>query len=249
MSDASYARLHPPPCPAASADSMGPPALDGEQALWAQFASATTAEAFCQSWLALQCRLLSGVRRGLVLWVPAPDRPLACVAVWPHATTDVTRLRETGQRAVRARRGLLLPESTDGPTTPPSAASYHVAYPLEIAGRVHSVVVLEVAARPRAQLQTALRQLYWGTAWLEVLFYRRESAQTNERASATRGAPILVFDTIAGTQHPRTAPSAAAIPPPASAAAGRPAPSGKLHIDWHGTCHNDGHTGPPGERT
>src|SRR3990172_9609298 len=33
---------------------------DPDRALWAQFAEAATAEALCQSWLALQCRMIGG---------------------------------------------------------------------------------------------------------------------------------------------------------------------------------------------
>src|SRR2546422_4727783 len=42
-------------------------ASDTARALWSEFAEAASAESFCRSWLALQCRMISGVSGGLLL--------------------------------------------------------------------------------------------------------------------------------------------------------------------------------------
>jgi len=84
-------------------------------------------------------------------------------------------LTATAERALIERRGLLLERQPNGDGG--VRERFDVAYPIEVAGHLHGVVVLDVAARPEAQLQAVLRQLQWGFAWLEVLFRREEAAK------------------------------------------------------------------------
>ncbi len=49
-----------------------------------------------------------------------------------------------------------------------------MAHPVHVTGRLHGVVAFEVQARPERELQVLLRQLQWGSAWIEVLWLRRE---------------------------------------------------------------------------
>ena len=154
-----------------------PPPTDAEGALWAQFAQAGTPEAFSQTWLALQCRMIPGVSGGLVL-LGTPDRgPFSPTAVWPDVRRSMKYLTPTAERALVERRGLLVRQEPDGDAGAPSRDRFDVAYPIEVGGRLHGVVVLDVAPRPEAQLQTVLRQLHWGAGWLEALFRREEAAR------------------------------------------------------------------------
>jgi RND family efflux transporter MFP subunit len=59
-----------------------------------------------------------------------------------------------------------------------------VAYPILVADRLYGVVVLKISSRPQAQLESALQQLSWGAAWLEVFVLRQsgiENAAKSER--------------------------------------------------------------------
>jgi RND family efflux transporter MFP subunit len=152
--------------------------LDRE--LWRQFAEATTPKAFCQGWLPLQCIMLRGVRCAMVLLGPADRGPFTPVAVWPDARINMNHLTGAAERALKERRGLLIEgdSSTTEENTFPQ--SYHVAYPVEVAGELHGVVVLEVEQYPREEVQAVLRQLHWGAAWLEVLIRRTEAAKSGE---------------------------------------------------------------------
>ena len=148
--------------------------------LWRQFVQATTPKAFCQSWLPLQCRMLRGVRCGMVL-LGNPDRgPFTPVAVWPDAKLSMTHLTGAAERALKERRGLLL----EGDAVPPPENGYpeavQVAYPIEVSGKLHGVVVLEVDEHPRHEVQGILRYLHWGAAWLEVMIRRAEAARAEE---------------------------------------------------------------------
>ena len=157
---------------------------DQGHVLWQQFVEATTQQAFCQAWLALQSRLLADVRSGLVL-LGTPDRgPFTPVAVWPNVKHNVKHLTPAAERALTERSGLLIKSD---PSEDPDVSfpdSHHVAYPIEITGKLHGVVVLEVGPRPKHELQSVLRQLHWGAAWLEVMLRRTEalkSSATSER--------------------------------------------------------------------
>jgi RND family efflux transporter MFP subunit len=158
----------------------GPRGAELDRELWRQFAEATTPKAFCQSWLPLQCIMLRGVRCAMVLLGPADRGPFTPVAVWPDARINMNHLTGAAERALKERRGLLI-EGDSSPTEENAfPQSYHVAYPVEVAGRLHGVVVLEVEQYPRDEVQAILRQLHWGAAWLEVLIRRTEAAKSGE---------------------------------------------------------------------
>ena len=153
---------------------------DSERAFWRQFAEATTPKAFCQSWLPLQCRLLKGVRCAMVLLGNPDLGPFTPVAVWPDAKLSMDHLTGAAEQALKERRGLLLEgQSTADPETL-LPETYHVAYPIEVSGKIHGVVVLEVEQHPRHEVQAIMRQLHWGAAWLEVLVRRTDALQSEE---------------------------------------------------------------------
>jgi len=162
-------------------DSQG---SDFDQDLWRQFAEAATPKSFCQSWLSLQCSLLKGVRSALVL-LGDPDRgPFTPAAVWPNPSFDVRHLTGAAERALKERRGLLLKADATPTSENLVIERQHIAYPIEVSGKVHGVVVLEVDQRFGHEIQTIMRQLHWGASWLEVMLRRTEAmkaADTNER--------------------------------------------------------------------
>jgi len=170
-----------------------------ERALWAQFSEATTAEAFCRSWLTLQCRIIEGVTGALVLLGPADRGPFTPAAVWPNPRRSMKPLTPAAERALTERRGLLSRREAGGP----DGDRYDVAYPIEVGGQLHGVVVLEVVPRPEGELQEVLRQLHWGAAWLEVLFRREQ--QAHDAAEKDRLRTVLdLAATAVGEQLRRT---------------------------------------------
>lgn len=160
-------RLEPPASP--------PPVHEaGEDVLWRQFGAATSAEAFCQTWLALQCRRVHGVAGGVVLLVtPEDDLRFIPAAYWPDKQASLQHLAEVAQRAVVERRGLVLRRQPQGE----AAAGYDVAYPIQVKGRLLGVVALDVEPRSEGGLREVMNQLQWGSAWMEVLFHRGQSSR------------------------------------------------------------------------
>ncbi len=172
---------------------------DPEGELWSQLGEAATVGAFCQSWLALQCRMISNVSAALVLLGPPERGPFSPAAVWPDARVNLRYLTATAERAMRERRGLLLRHGPNGAEGAPSRERCDVAYPIEVDKRLHGVVVLDVVPRPEQQLLLVLRRLHWGAAWLEVLF-RREEAGRDANANA-RLQTVLDLAATAVTQE------------------------------------------------
>lgn len=169
---------------------------DGEQAAWQQFAEARTAEAFCQSWLDLQCRIIAGVSGGLVVVGGPGGGPFMQAASWPDGRRNVKHLVAAAERTLVERRGLVLKPPAQGPSSLPYPATYLVVYPIQVDGRVRGVVALEIAARPEPKLQAVLRQLQWGSAWLEVLFLRKEATKGGAVTDRLQTALDLVATTL-----------------------------------------------------
>lgn len=153
---------------------------DPDHLYWQQFAEAKTPKAFCQGWLSLQCRYLKDVMCAMVLLGPPDEGPFSPIAFWPDSKHNMTHLTGAVERALKERRGLLMesPSTSHLPNVDPE--THHVAYPIEMAGKINGVVVLEVARHPRHELQAILQQLHWGAAWLEIMLRRREALKSEE---------------------------------------------------------------------
>jgi multidrug resistance efflux pump len=174
--DAARGKLHA----AIEAPHAGP-----ESQAWAAFASASSRDAFCRAWLALQCSIIPDTRAGLLLLRGDDDAAYVPAAVWPDPRQDLGYLAGAAQQALAQRRGMVV--GLDGAERAQVApGSVHVALPIETDSQVMGAVVLDLFARPEPLLQAILRQLYWGTGWLEALLRRyqsRRDAQLLERAA------------------------------------------------------------------
>jgi len=158
--------------------------FDPDQEFWRQFAEAATPREFCQSWLPLQCRMLTGVRCAMVLLGEPDSGPFTPVAVWPDAKLSMHHLTGAAESALKERRGLLIEADSQPTPDNPSPENYQIAYPIELSGKLHGAIVLGVEQEDKKQVQAIMRQLHWGAAWLEVLIRRLEivqSSQVNER--------------------------------------------------------------------
>lgn len=164
--------------------------------LWAVLAAASDAQQYCQSWLAIQCRIIPAVEGGLVLLFVEAEGSYAPAAVWPDVRRDMSYLTGAAQRALTEGRGLVMPIL---PENASAASAFHIAYPIEAVGKLRGVVVLHVAPRPEAELQAALRQLHWGAAGLEVLFVREEIHR--ERSAKERLQSVLTLVATAASQE------------------------------------------------
>jgi RND family efflux transporter MFP subunit len=157
-----------------------------EQALWQQFTEATAPEAFARAWLALQCTLIAGVARGVVVLGEPDSGPFAPVSYWPATAGGNPGLAAVAELALKERRGVV-----QGPEEADAAGRHqpwHIAYPLLVDRRLHGVAALELESGRRDQLRGVMRQLQWGVGWIEVLLRRQQiaadSAQVQRMATA-----------------------------------------------------------------
>jgi hypothetical protein len=142
-----------------------------ESMLWREFTEASTPQTFYRSWLALQCRVIPGVISGVVV-AATSDGALAPAAFWPDAGQNVKHLAEVAERALAERRGIVIKRDVSDESGNAGEERFDVAYPIQSDGRVHGVVALDVEPRAEHELQAVLRQLQWGSGWLEALLYR-----------------------------------------------------------------------------
>lgn len=175
-----------------SREGSGPqvaPGGDGQD--WSAFAAASSDTEFCRAWLALQCTAIPAVRAGLLLLRAPGAEAYVPAGVWPDARRDLSYLTEAAERALTARRGAVL-GLEPGERERLAPGTLHVAYPVETDGEVHGAVVLDVAARPEADLQLVLRQLLWGAGWLEALLRRQGAGRASRRLErAAAGLDLL----------------------------------------------------------
>ena len=170
--------------------------VEQDHRLWATFAEAATVEVFCQSWLALQCGMIGGVKAGLVLLGP-PDRgPYRPVATWPAGRRNLKHLTKTAERTLAERRGLLVKPESAIANGEQAGDCYEVSYPIEVRGVLHGATVLEVSSRSDDKLKDAMRRLHWGAAWLELLFSRERITAEIAARERTQSALELASSTL-----------------------------------------------------
>ena len=149
-----------------------------EQA-WAQFATQQTPEAFCSSWLVIQCHALGGVSDGVVVLQRPGASSFAPVAFYPERPRDRSRLARVTETALKEGRGVV--EPLHGSEAAGQGPRFQLAYPIRLEGRVRGAVSVDIDPRPESQLQAAIRGLQWGSGWLELLLRRHADPHETER--------------------------------------------------------------------
>ena len=141
-----------------------------ESAAWSRFTAPNDSAEFCGAWLALLCTHVHRARAALVLTGEEGEGAFTVAAAWPDGQRDLQYLGPTAQLALTERRGVV--SGADG-AAPSHDKPAQVAYPVEVEGRLFGAVVLDVGAGGPADLQGALRQVHWASAWLVDHFRQR----------------------------------------------------------------------------
>ncbi len=143
-----------------------------EQA-WKLFSRAQSTEEYCSSWLEIQSTAIRGVSDGVVVLLKPGTSAFAPMAFFPEVPRSRSLFAAASEQAIREKRGIVKPlQDANGAT--PEQPRYQLALPVRVDGDVRGVVGLEVDWRPEPLLRNAMRQLQWGSGWLEV-FLRRHS--------------------------------------------------------------------------
>lgn len=147
-----------------------------EQA-WAQFAGEQTPEQFCHNWLVIQSHVVGGVADGVVILMKPATGAFTPVAFLAESNGDRSLLANVTERALREGRGVVAPRTVPGESAP----RFQLAYPVRVDGRVQGVVGLDIDPRPEPRVQAAIRELQWGSGWLELLLRRHVDPRQSER--------------------------------------------------------------------
>lgn len=173
---------------------------------WRQFARDQTPEEFCRSWLLIQCHMIGGVSDGVVILLKPGTSTFAPVAFFPENTNDRTRLAPISERALKEGRGIIQPQG-EHQEADSAAPRYQLAYPVRVDGKLQGVIGVDIDWRPEARLQTAIRDLQWGSSWIEVLLRRHA-----DPAQADKQRLKLALDAVATLlEQPRFIDSATAF--------------------------------------
>jgi len=149
-----------------------------EQSLWQKFARPEQSSDFYHSWLALQCNQISHCLRGVLVLGELDTGPYAPAAYWPEGRGGSSPLANLAEQALAERRGLVLKYEMPGLDSN-SASRHGVAFPIQVDGRLHGVVAVEVAPRQQAELQAVMRQLQWSAGWLDSHFRKQQASKDN----------------------------------------------------------------------
>ncbi|MCD2452318.1 HlyD family efflux transporter periplasmic adaptor subunit [Methylicorpusculum oleiharenae] len=144
------------------------------QKLWKQFNEATRLETAAGYWLRLQCAMLSGVTRGVVILGKPESGSFVPISFWPEGQRGCLGLTDAAELALHERRGVLRNQGQRDPGL--NIPVCHIGFPLMLSEQLYGVVAFEIVARSEPLMRASMRHLQWGISWLE-LFIRREEGK------------------------------------------------------------------------
>jgi len=163
------------------------PRAGADPADWMRLVEAGPVDAWCASWLRIQSAWIGGVLRGAV----CRRREERAAIEWLACSSPEDRVALQAQVEATFEEGRALAGPAEG-----SAGVFGVTYLTTVVGAARLVVAVEVERGSESELSEVLRQLQWGSAWLE----RRLGGAT--RALTTGAGPgpaqaLALLDLIA----------------------------------------------------
>ena len=134
-----------------------------EPALWKRLTDSDSVVDVARAWLALQCQMIDGATRGIVLLAGKDTNSFDAVAFWPEGSGRYPPLVEIAEFALRERRGVA---SSDGMHASDPAGPPHVAVPVMIGTELEGAIAVSLRGGRSEDGRQALRQLQWGSAWI-----------------------------------------------------------------------------------
>jgi hypothetical protein len=143
-----------------------------EPALWKRLTDAGGLAEAARAWLALQCQMIHGAVRGIVLLVGDAPNSFEAVGFWPEGSGKSAALAHAAEAALRERRGVASDDRS-------GTAEQQVALPILLDGALAGAVAVTVRGSRNEDGRQALRQLQWGIAWIRERL-RQARAQTQD---------------------------------------------------------------------
>lgn len=142
-----------------------------------------------QKWLSLQCSMISGATKAVVVTGDSDTGLYAKAALWPLNSADspplisATEAVTSEKRCVVRKRDITVDETGDPLDI--------LACPLFSEGRLIGAVAVEMFSRPQAQQKTAMLQLQGGATWLEAMI--------QQQASTAKEQLVAVMELVAAS--------------------------------------------------
>jgi hypothetical protein len=178
---------------AAGAREDGAPVASLEPALWRRLGDSGSLADMARAWLALQCQIIEGATRGVVLLAGVTPNSFDAAAFWPEGSGRSASLAETAELALRERRGVA---SGDGQGRSDSQGSANVAFPILLGGELKGVVAVALRGARADDIKSALRHLQWGAAWIRERLRLARGEEQDRLLDRSRAALDLLADAL-----------------------------------------------------
>jgi multidrug efflux pump subunit AcrA (membrane-fusion protein) len=165
-----------------------------EPALWKRLVDATTDADMARAWLALQCQMVEGATRGLLVLAGAQPNSFEAVASWPEGTSRPQPLAEVAEAAMRERRGVARADVPGG--QPDAGAPAQIGFPILTDKELQGAVAISLASGRADNVRLATRQLQWGIAWIRDRLAQRRNAQQEKLLDRSRAALDLLGNAL-----------------------------------------------------
>ncbi len=119
---------------------------DEKADLWTRLKQADNAEQFATIWLEIQCGLMQGVRRAVVVLGPKERGPFAPVAVWPVGMSGSRPLAEAVEQAITQRESWV--RTGKAPSADQSKTYDFIAAPVMVNDKTYGGVAFEIEHDP-----------------------------------------------------------------------------------------------------
>ena len=167
---------------------LGAPVASLEPALWKRLTDADNVTDVARAWLALQCQMIDGATRGIVLLAGETANSFDAVAFWPDGSHRPTALAEVAEMALRERRGV----SSSDAAQPDATGSQHIAVPILLGAELEGAVAVSLRSGRSDDGRQALRQLQWGAAWIRERVRQAHGESQNRLLDRSRAALDLL---------------------------------------------------------
>jgi RND family efflux transporter MFP subunit len=120
----------------------------------------------------------------VVVLGPSEKGPYKSVAFWPEDQKIQISLTTITERVLKEQKSIAIRKTSDSKSSPIERNVFQLASPVRIDEKLYGAVALEITERPQNEIQSAIRHLQWGIAWLEKWIISKDTnknSKTNER--------------------------------------------------------------------
>jgi multidrug resistance efflux pump len=148
-----------------------------EPALWKRLADASSLAEAARAWIALQCQMIDGAVRGVVLLAGKDANTFEAAGFWPEGSGRSAALAHVAQ---------------DERTAGEPAGMLQVAMPIMRDAKVEGVVAVALRSGRAEDGRQALRQLQWGVGWIRDRIRQADGENKDRLLERSRTALDLI---------------------------------------------------------